>query len=150
VWEKIENLEEAKAQYTELDKEEKVIDYREQNAKAGYIYVISNIGAFGEHVYKIGMTRRLDPTERIDELSSASVLFPFDIHAMIFSNNAPALEAKLHEILQKNRLNKVNNRKEFFYVNIIDVENVLKYYYNKAVDVVKEAPAEQYRKSLLL
>jgi DNA repair exonuclease SbcCD ATPase subunit len=144
------NLEEAKMQYVELDKEEKVIDYREQNAKAGYVYIISNIGAFGKDVYKIGMTRRLDPTERIDELSGASVPFPFDIHAIVFSDNAPALEAKLHELLQKNRLNKVNNRKEFFYTNISDVENILKYHYNKAVDVIKEAPAEQYRESLLL
>lgn len=65
--------------------------------KAGYVYIISNIGAFGENVYKIGMTRRLDPQERVDELGDASVPFNFDVHAMIFSDDAPALEAALHK-----------------------------------------------------
>lgn len=72
------------------------MDYREANKKAGYVYVISNIGAFGENVYKIGMTRRLEPMDRIDELSNASVPFRFDVHAMIFSDDAPKLEAALH------------------------------------------------------
>lgn len=88
---------EIEASKAALDGEEKLIDYREQNAKAGYVYVISNIGAFGNDVFKIGMTRRLDPMERIDELGDASVPFWFDVHAMVFSDNAPALEAKLHE-----------------------------------------------------
>ncbi|WP_293414037.1 DUF4041 domain-containing protein [Piscinibacter sp.] len=88
---------EVEASKAELDKEERVIDYREQNAKAGYVYVISNVGAFGDGIYKIGMTRRLEPMERIDELGDASVPFWFDVHALVFSENAPALEAKLHE-----------------------------------------------------
>ena len=89
-----EKLDELRGQCSELEKEEKAIDYREQNAKAGYVYVISNIGAFGEGVYKIGMTRRLEPMERVDELGDASVPFSFDVHALIFSNNAPASRSK--------------------------------------------------------
>ncbi len=145
----MEKLEEVKGQYSELEKEEKVIDYREQNAKAGYVYIISNIGAFGENVYKIGMTRRLEPMDRIDELGDASVPFAFDLHALIFSENAPALEAKLHEHFYKGRINKLNARKEFYRANILEIEQVIKENYDKVVDVVKEAPAEQYRESLL-
>jgi predicted nucleic acid-binding Zn-ribbon protein len=131
-----------------LDNEEKVIDYREQNAKAGYVYVISNIGAFGEGVYKIGMTRRLEPMERVDELGDASVPFWFDVHAMVFSDNAPALEAKLHEKFAAGRLNKVNGRKEFFRADLIEIEKVIRTNYDAVVEVMHEAPAEQYRESL--
>lgn len=145
-----EKIAEVQQQSSELDKEEKLIDYREQNAKAGYVYVISNIGSFGENIYKIGMTRRLEPMERIDELGDASVPFSFDVHAMIFSNNAPALEAKLHEHFYKTRLNKLNDRKEFFNANLDEIEKVIKENFDKAVDIQKEAPAEQYRESLLL
>jgi hypothetical protein len=144
------NLNEARGQFSELDKEEKVVDYREQNAKAGYVYVISNIGAFGEGVYKIGMTRRLEPMDRVDELGDASVPFVFDVHAMVFSDNAPDLESKLHEHFYDNRINKINDRKEFFRADINEIEKVIKENYNKIVDVVKEAPAEQYRESLRL
>ncbi|MDR0583789.1 MAG: DUF4041 domain-containing protein [Treponema sp.] len=144
------NLNEAMGQLAELDKEEKVVDYREQNAKAGYVYVISNIGAFGEGVYKIGMTRRLEPMDRVDELGDASVPFSFDVHAMIFSDNAPTLEAKLHEHFYDSRINKINDRKEFFRADINEIEKVIRENYNKIVDVVKEASAEQYRESLRL
>ncbi len=146
----LQKLDEVKAQCSDLEKEEKVIDYREQNAKAGYVYVISNIGSLGENVYKIGMTRRLEPLERIDELSDASVPFEFDVHALIFSENAPVLEGKLHEHFYKSRLNKLNNRKEFFRADIHEIEKVIRDNYDKVVDVVKEAPAEQYRESLLM
>lgn len=145
-----EKISEIKMQYSELEKEEKIIDYREQNAKAGYVYVISNIGAFGENVYKIGMTRRLEPMDRVDELGDASVPFSFDVHALIFSDNAPVLESKLHEHFYSTRINKLNNRKEFFYADIIEIEKVIKENYNKVVDITKEAPAEQYRESLLI
>jgi hypothetical protein len=131
-----------------LDGEEKLIDYRERNAKAGYVYVISNVGAFGEGVYKIGMTRRLDPMERIDELGDASVPFWFDVHAMVFSDDAPALEAKLHERFAAGRLNKVNGRKEFFRADISEIEAVIRADYDAVIEVVREAPAEQYRESL--
>ena len=132
----------------ELDNEERLIDYREQNAKAGYVYVISNIGAFGEGVFKIGMTRRLDPMERIDELGDASVPFWFDVHALVFSDNAPALEAKLHERFASGRLNKVNGRKEFFRADIAEIEEVIRANYDAVVEVTREAAAEQFRESL--
>lgn len=143
-------LREVTGQMTELDNEEKVIDYREQNAKAGYVYIISNIGSFGPNMFKIGMTRRLEPLERVDELGDASVPFTFDVHALIFSENAPALEAKLHEHFSKSRVNKVNNRKEFFYAELSEIETVVKKHYNNVVDFLHEPPAEQYRESLKL
>lgn len=141
-------LAEVEASRAELESEEKLIDYREQNAKAGYVYVISNVGAFGEGVYKIGMTRRLEPMDRVDELGDASVPFWFDVHAMVFSNNAPALEAKLHERFAAGRMNKVNGRKEFFRADIAEIESVIRENYDAAVEVTHEAPAEQYRESL--
>jgi hypothetical protein len=143
-----QKLDEIRGQYSELEKEEKAIDYREQNAKAGYVYIVSNIGAFGENVYKIGMTRRLEPMDRIDELGDASVPFSFDVHAMIFSDNAPSLEAKLHEHFHNTRINKMNRRKEFFRAEINEIEKVVKENYDKVVDIVKDPPAEQYRESL--
>lgn len=131
-----------------LDNEERQIDYREQNAKAGYVYVISNIGAFGEGVYKIGMTRRLEPLERIDELGDASVPFGFDVHAMVFSENAPALENKLHQAFQKTRLNKINTRKEFFRADIREIQTIIIANFDASVEFVHEAVAEQYRESI--
>lgn len=145
-----EKLSELQTNITELDKEESLVDYREKNAKAGYIYIISNIGAFGENVYKIGMTRRLEPMDRIDELGDASVPFVFDVHALIFSDNAPELEAKLHQHFYKNRINKLNNRKEFFRADIKEIEKIIKENYDKVLDVVEIPPAEQYRESLLI
>ena len=141
-------IDEVQATRDELDREEKLIDYREQNAKAGYVYVISNVGAFGEGVYKIGMTRRLEPMDRVDELGDASVPFWFDVHAMVFSDNAPALEAKLHERFAAGRLNKVNGRKEYFRADIKEIEAVIRANYDSVVEVVHEAPAEQYRESV--
>lgn len=141
-------LAEVEAGRAALESEEKLIDYREQNAKAGYVYVISNLGAFGEGVYKIGMTRRLEPLDRVDELGDASVPFWFDVHAMVFSDNAPALEAKLHERFAAGRLNKVNGRKEFFRADIAEIESVIRENYDAVVEVTHEAPAEQYRESL--
>lgn len=95
------------------------------NGKAGYVYVISNLGSFGENVFKIGMTRRLEPQERIDELGSASVPFRFDVHSFIFSNDAVSLESKLHSILNEKRVNKVNLRKEFFYSSVDELEELV-------------------------
>lgn len=132
----------------DLDVAVKDIDYREANKKAGYVYIISNIGAFGEDIYKIGMTRRLDPTERVDELGDASVPFKFDIHAMIFSDDAPRLEAALHRAFEHKRLNKINNRREFFNVTIEEIIEVIKANYDKTVDFIKTPEAEQYRESL--
>lgn len=89
-----------------------------QQTKSGHVYIISNIGSFGEDVYKIGMTRRLEPLDRVKELSDASVPFNFDVHSMIFSNDAPKLETELHKLFSENQVNKVNPKKEFFKVNI--------------------------------
>ncbi|WP_410745680.1 DUF4041 domain-containing protein, partial [Clostridium neonatale] len=87
-----------------------------QQTKSGHVYIISNIGSFGENVYKIGMTRRLNPLDRVRELGDASVPFSFDVHSMIFSNDAPKLENELHKIFSNHQVNKVNSKKEFFRV----------------------------------
>jgi len=139
-----------KEQSGKLDEEERLIDYRVQNAKAGYVYIISNIGAFGEGIYKIGMTRRLEPLDRIAELGDASVPFPFDVHALVFSENAPDLEAKIQQHFHAFRLNKINNRKEFFRADINEIEHVVRTNYDKVLNLVKDCQAEQYRESLLL
>lgn len=141
-------IDEISSQCGLLDEEEKQLDYREQNARAGYVYVISNIGAFGEGVFKIGMTRRLEPMDRVDELGDASVPFRFDVHALVFSDNAPALEAKLHSHFAAGRLNKVNGRKEFFRANLNEIESVIRANYDAVVEVVHAAPAEQFRESV--
>lgn len=96
-----------------------------QNGKAGNVYIISNLGSFGDNVFKIGMTRRIDPQERINELGSASVPFKFDVHSFIFSEDAVTLENELHKRLDNNRVNKVNLRKEFFKCNIDDLEKLV-------------------------
>ncbi|WP_311870584.1 DUF4041 domain-containing protein [Vagococcus lutrae] len=106
----------------EREEEKKELDYRTAHASAGYVYIISNIGAFGDDVVKIGVTRRIDPLERINELSSASVPFKFDVHALIFSYDAYKLETELHQYFDSYRINKVNNRKEFFKVPISKIE----------------------------
>lgn len=96
-----------------------------QNGKAGNVYIISNLGSFGKDVFKIGMTRRLDPQDRVNELGSASVPFKFDVHSFIFSEDAVGLEKKLHDTLNDKRLNKVNLRKEFFKVDISELEELV-------------------------
>ncbi len=143
-------IDEISGQNSKLDEEERLLDYREQNARAGYVYVISNIGAFGEGIFKIGMTRRLEPMDRVDELGDASVPFRFDVHALVFSDNAPALEAKLHSHFAAGRLNKINGRKEFFRAELKEIEAVIRANYDAVVEVVHAAPAEQFRESLRL
>lgn len=120
-----------------------------QQTKAGYVYMISNIGSFGNNVMKIGMTRRLEPMDRIDELSSASVPFVFDVHAMIYSEDAPALERKLHQVFDEQRVNKVNFRKEFFRITPFEAHEKLKELGIHA-QFKMQATAEQYRETLLL
>ena len=124
------------------------IDYRQANMRAGYVYIISNIGAFGENVYKIGMTRRLDPQDRVDELGDASVPFNFDVHAMIFSDDAPALENALHKAFESRKLNMVNQRREFFNVTLDEIKEVVRKNFDKTVEFVDTPNAEQYRVSL--
>lgn len=146
----LEKKAEIEGQLSNLQKALDDVDYREANQKAGYVYIISNIGAFGENVYKIGMTRRLDPMERVDELGDASVPFNFDVHAMIFSEDAPKLEAALHRAFEDRKLNMVNTRREFFRVTLDEIETVVKKNYDKTVEFIRIPPAEQYRQSLAM
>lgn len=142
---KIKELED-KIKTLEVDK--KTVLEREANAKAGFVYIISNIGSFGEGIYKIGMTRRLEPMDRIHELSSASVPFEFDVHAMIFSSDAPDLENTLHKYFADRAVNKVNPRKEFYNVDIDEIERVVKRNFNDTVQFTKIPVATEYRQSL--
>lgn len=117
-----------------------------QQTRAGHVYVISNIGSFGENIYKIGMTRRLEPDERVKELGDASVPFSFDVHAMIYSTDAPALENTLHKAFDSYRLNLVNNRKEFFHANLEHIEKVVRETFSDAVFQLS-AEAREYKES---
>ena len=137
-------LESALAQVAEKLKD---IDYREANAKAGYVYVISNLGAFGDDVFKIGVTRRLEPFERVDDLGDASVPFEFDVHAMIFSENAFALEAALHKAFENRKLNMVNHRREFFRAPLAEIKTVIGSSFDKTVEWTDLPSAEEYRTS---
>src|SRR5438046_1051832 len=101
-----------------------------QQTKKGHVYSISNVGSFGDGVYKIGQTRRPEPQDRVDELGDASVPFEFDVHALIESENAPALEHKLHRQLLALQVNKINSRKEFFRVGLTEIR--------RAIDKLKE------------
>lgn len=115
-----------------------------QQTKRGHVYVISNVGSFGENVFKIGMTRRLDPQDRVDELGSASVPFLFDVHAMIFSEDAPSMENMLHQRFNERRTNLVNRRKEFFNVNLNDIKDAVFEIAGNDVDFVETATAQHY------
>ena len=152
--------EKLQAQIAELEKrlteaheaKERAIS-RAQLTKSGHVYVVSNVGSFGERAYKIGMTRRLNPIDRVKELSDASVPFPFDVHAMIYSKNAPTLEAALHREFNGRRMNKVNHRKEFFEVELDEI--VAAVHANQDEDTVEisftmVAEAEEYRRTLAL
>lgn len=121
------------------------VDYREANKRAGFVYIISNIGSFGQGVFKIGMTRRLEPMERIMELSDASVPFNFDVHALIFSDDAPGLEAALHREFESRKLNLVNQRREFFKCSLEEIEQAVIKNYDKTVEFIELPEAEQYR-----
>ena len=127
------------------EKERKISEA--QKTKAGYVYVISNVGSFGENVYKIGMTRRLEPQERVDELGDASVPFPFDVHAMIWHENAPELESTLHRVFDKNRVNRINPRKEFFKISLESIADEVKKYKGD-IEFTMLAEAKEYRQSI--
>jgi len=120
-----------------------------QLTKCGHIYVISNIGSFGENIYKIGMTRRLEPLDRVSELGDASVPFKFDVHAMIFSENAPALESKLHDIFRDKSVNLVNFKKEFFNVSLEEIETVVHEHHGQ-IEFTKIAEARDYRETVAI
>ena len=144
----LDKIRELEERIKDLEAEKEEVLEREANARAGYVYVISNIGSFGENVYKIGMTRRLEPMDRIKELSSASVPFEFDVHAMIFSENAPELENILHQTFRDKSVNKVNYRKEFFKVSLEEIEETVRKNFDKTVDFIKIPNATEYRQTL--
>jgi predicted RNase H-like nuclease (RuvC/YqgF family) len=121
-----------------------------QLTKVGHIYVISNIGSFGEDVYKLGMTRRLDPLDRVRELGDASVPFLFDVHAIIYSENAPQLENDLHKKFNDRRLNRINTKKEFFRVTLDEIEAFVREHTGASIEFTKAAEARDYRETLTL
>ncbi|BCK40594.1 phage membrane protein [Streptococcus pyogenes] len=143
-----DKIKELEDKIKELEKDKEDVLKRESNTRAGYVYIISNIGSFGENVYKIGMTRRLEPMDRVNELSSASVPFPFDVHALIFSEDAPALESTLHNYFRNKEVNKVNPRKEFFKVDLQEIKEVVLKEHNNTVHFTDLAVAEQYYESI--
>lgn len=146
----IEKIRELDQSLKDLNSERENVEDRKDNAQSGFVYIISNIGSFGENVYKIGVTRRLEPMDRINELSSASVPFEFDVRALIFSENAFELESKLHEYFKKYKVNKVNGRKEFFKVNINEIKDKVLSEHNSTVQFIDEPKAIQYRETLRL
>ena len=142
----LDKIKELESQLSDLSSKKEEITSL-QNGKAGYVYVISNLGSFGNDVFKVGMTRRLDPQERIDELGNASVPFKFDVHSFIFSQDAVQLESDLHAALESKRVNKVNPRKEFFKVSLDDLEKLVEKY-DPAAEFNRTMQAEQYYQSL--
>lgn len=118
--------------------------------RRGYVYIISNIGSFGENVYKIGMTRRLDPQDRVDELGDASVPFEFDVHALIQTDDAPGLENKLHAEFTHKRLNRMNERKEFFCVTLEEIKLVCEKHHKSELKLTLVAEAKEWRQSVAL
>ena len=144
---KIKELEE---KLNQIRTDKKDIENKKSNTRAGYVYIISNIGAFGENIYKIGVTRRLEPMDRINELSNASVPFKFDVHAIIFSDDAPNLENKLHQHFNNQRVNKINLRKEFFNVSLDEIKKIISENYNKTVKYIDIPEAIEYNETLKL
>ncbi|WP_198133991.1 GIY-YIG nuclease family protein [Clostridium saudiense] len=148
-----EMLEKLKARLQELQEQLDGVEHKKedivkrQNGKAGYVYIISNLGSFGDKTFKIGMTRRLNPQDRVDELGDASVPFVFDVHSFIFSDDAVGLEQKLHNILNDKRTNKINFRKEFFNVSIDELESLVQEI-EPTAEFNKTMVAEQYRQTI--
>lgn len=135
-------------QLAEVDKAIQNVDYRAANIRAGYVYVISNIGSFGERMVKVGMTRRLDPMDRIRELSDASVPFNFDVHALHFSKDAVGIETEMHTRLAAARVNTVNFRREFFRASPLEVKGLLANLAGELLQFQEMPEALEYRQSL--
>jgi len=139
--------EELQARLAEIDEAIATNDYRIANIRAGYVYVISNVGTFGPNIVKIGMTRRLDPRDRVRELGDASVPFRYDIHALFFSDDAVALEAELHQAFADRRVNRVNLRREFFFATPADVRERLAEKAGGLLEYTVEPEAPEYYQS---
>lgn len=131
----------------EIDKAIENVDYRAANVRAGYVYVVSNIGSLGDGIVKVGMTRRLDPMDRVRELSDASVPFNFDIHALFFSDDAVGVEGQIHERLANRRINRINLRREFFYATPGEVKALLLDVAGDVLEFEEEPEAIEYRQS---
>ncbi|MGW0861239.1 DUF4041 domain-containing protein [Streptomyces sp. NPDC002611] len=137
---------EMQAKLAEIENALQDVESRAANVRTGYVYVISNIGAFGDRIVKIGMTRRLEPLERIYELSGAAVPFRFDVHALIFSKDAVGLETELHRRFASRRVNQVNNRKEFFYATPMEVRDALQRFAGQhLIEFTEEPQALEWR-----
>ncbi|QHC72814.1 DUF4041 domain-containing protein [Rathayibacter sp. VKM Ac-2805] len=139
-----------RARIEDVDKALHDVDYRAANIRAGYVYVISNVGAFGDEVVKIGMTRRLEPMDRVNELGDASVPFRFDVHALFFADDAVGIEAMLHQTFAERRVNRINLRREFFYVKPEEVLAQLKMHSVEIVEFRTDVASEEYRASVAL
>lgn len=135
-------------QLGDVEKAIQEVDYRAANIRAGYVYVISNIGSFGDSMIKVGMTRRLDPMDRIRELSDASVPFNYDVHALFFSNDAVGIEAAMHTRLADNRVNLVNLRREFFQATALEAKHHLGELAGELLTFQDVAEALEYRQTL--
>jgi hypothetical protein len=144
-----EEVERLRARLAEAEEKSQRAMSRAQMTKSGHVYVISNVGAFGEGVFKIGMTRRLVPDERVRELGGASVPFPFDVHMMISSDDAPKLENALHRAFHRARINKMNPRKEFFKTDLDVVRKIVEQNHGQ-VEYVADAEALEYRQTLAM
>jgi DNA repair exonuclease SbcCD ATPase subunit len=141
---RVRDLEEALAKAR--DAKERAMSMAQQT-KVGYVYIISNVGSFGEQVFKIGMTRRLEPLERVRELGDASVPFPFDVHALIFTEDAPSLERELHVAMERSRVNLANTRKEFFRASSDEVAKIVRVRFPDVV-YVERPQSQEYLASL--
>ena len=139
---------ELEARLAELDDAIVQNDYRTANIRAGYVYVISNRGAFGDHVVKIGLTRRLEPLDRVSELGGASVPFRFDVHALFFSEDAVTLENELHKHFAEVAVNRANSRKEFFFASPANVREVLEAKLGNLLEFTEHADSTEYLQSI--
>lgn len=143
----LEGIARLEAQVADVDRALADVDYRAANIRAGYVYVISNIGAFGERMVKVGMTRRLDPMERVRELGDASVPFTFDVHALFFAKDAVGIEAAMHARLADRRVNKVNARREFFHATPAEAKAILAELAGELLEFRDEPEALEWRAS---
>ena len=143
----LSGAERIRAQLADVDKAMADVDYRAANVRAGYVYVISNLGSFGERMIKVGMTRRLEPRDRIRELSDASVPFNFDVHALFFSDDAVGIETQMHQRLAGQRVNHVNTRREFFYATPGEARELLLQLTGELLQFEEVPEAVEFRQS---
>lgn len=140
----LEGAERMRARLADVEHAIENVDYRAANIRAGYVYVISNVGSFGPDVVKIGLTRRLEPMDRVNELGDASVPFRFDVHALFFADDAVSIEAMLHQHFADRRINQINLRREYFRTTPTEVREVLKAHSVELLDFKLEPAAEEY------